>query len=338
MDFNRDCILHAKTWYHDTHFAEGYRLEERKKKKVWRRVLILTEEPEIAQLARQHFCSPLPSDKPVEINSEVPLTKVERASRTFDLLSPGLGIAAWFYAVISPQPNFYFGSFLFFAAVWFHLFALWNHFAWSVRGKIVSGICALLIFATADYMWHVKLTADANAAIERSQEDARKEVHRNLDAHLSLDNDDGKLEDPVFSYENDSNFEIKVAKITLGVNQLYFATFHLEYNQMFIVPIDADKKTVLEAGGGGETVRVLAQYLKHNRVSKSPFLCGDVSIYVDYTLSAQPNVPQSKQFRFVTRPTKGGGTWDKFPTNKPRNCPDTPYAPFALKQHLVPLQ
>ena len=278
---------------------------------MWRRVLILTEEPEIAQLARKHFCSSQPVSSPPSPTAETThKEKKERNSRVLDFFALALAFAGWFYAVLTPEPNFSFGTLLLTCAIGCSLLAVWEYFSWKWKGKISSSLIALSLLISASYGWHIQRVAVAESSVLKSQTIERELVHQLLTATMNYEPGDN-LAESSFIYTNGSAIPIKVNEISILTNKLIFQRGS-RVDHAYLIWRIPQGNTEIDAGGDGQSDPILQRILPQALpIANRLLVCADLKIGVNYSLISQPTIPQSKYFRFATRPGKTGLRWLK---------------------------
>ncbi|HTA25274.1 MAG TPA: hypothetical protein VK763_17215 [Terriglobales bacterium] len=296
-------------------------MDSHQKQKAWRQLLGLTKDPEIAGMAKQMFGAATIPDKPTR----------ERLGRVLEFFSLGFGLGGLLYNVINPEPNFIFGSFLLAATILFFMFALWESTRWRISGKVISAICAILIFVMSDYAWHQKIISGIAVALSKAKEEERKEAFQLLIGEISYDPGDNPLRS-VFTYSNGSSLLIVLDNVVTTPRDLLLgpkdSTIDIQAIS-FIVPLQSK---LLLPGGDGQSDPFLEKLLgasgplgqlTNKRGDKYALDCADLFIDVNYHLDSQPLSQLSKRFRFVARTTKNGVRWRKEGINAPaRFCRD----------------
>ncbi len=287
--------------------AEVY-VDSKQRQKVVAQLVRLTSNPEVSSIARRILCPPSAEENAGEIPKE------EKGGRRLHFVGIALAFASWWYTLVFTEPNFLFGSALLFGAAFFFLLAAWESESMERRGKIISGMVALLLFCATDYGWYHQRLTVSRAAILKSQIDERDKVRRLLTAQMEYDMGDNPIHS-VFAYENGSDSEIVVDQIGAIIKTISFGdkvTFgenHLAVNS---------NKSPLGAEGDGQSYPFLESFFSDGPIKPLdrdgkplPLSCADIVMEIEYHLNSQPAIKQIKQFRFATRPMKYGVKWFK---------------------------
>jgi hypothetical protein len=302
-------------------------MDDRKKKKIWRRVLILTEDPDIAELARQHFCSSKP-EAPQMQRGELQ-TKPERTNRVFDLFALGCAWAGWFYSVVNPEASFFWGSALLLGAIGFLWAALFTFVGWKSRGKVISVLFAIVLFAGVDFAWYRHKLKVASLNVEVAKAAELKEAFQLLTGQIDYDGDDAILS--VFEYSNGSSSKMLIDRMEFIAREISFVkSGTISFDRMHFAKDMHGLR--LEPGGDGLPDQFFAELFSNagiigHRDQKGrelPLSCADITIRISYRLESQSMSEQHKTFRAATKPTRSGLRWVKVNVDAPSNfCADT---------------
>lgn len=265
-------------------------MEERQIQKIWRRVILLTREPEIAELAKQHFGSLPPT--PVE---PVPTLKEDSAWKEVG--------AHWIIATLAGVGVTWDGSYavvvrclcLLGLLVWLSIDV------WKILWKTIIGQKNALLKVIGLQLGLIILVAVAVNSIvahERQKRDEeidakQRDVARNLLIQEDHQDDPDDPFSAAFSLVNNSDARILTNRVTCIVNTITHSNNVNGHNLVFSGPSKEEIfNTPLEPNGSAETFRCPYSILYN--VTTGSITCADIIYHVEYT----DDVPWTKTFPY----------------------------------------
>jgi hypothetical protein len=230
----------------------------------------------------------------------------DRRGRAWSVASLGLSTLAWYYAVITPEPNFFYTSTLLAGTILFGSLTLLELFTLGLRGKISLGLAALLVFGIADfasYQGRRQRIAD-KLVLERAA--ARKDTYRLLSGSMELTEGDDPIRS-VFAYVNGGDTPIVVTNICGLTKSLNLANYNFMPHSSFCMFPEGEQHRIRD-GGDGQVDLLLSRTLN---LGITQIACADITVTIVYSLETQPETKEGKQFRFVSRWSPRGMRWLK---------------------------
>ncbi len=238
----------------------------------------------------------------------------ERDASAFGWIGFAFAVSEWWYQLVTPEPNFWFGSFLLLTAILGFTVATLKYVG-PRKKKIIILISAIALFCACDYWWHIQRKtkeAELKAQTEASQ---RKDTYQFLTSFMSYEQGDDPLRS-TFSYINGGNTDIIVTNVCAHTTDLILGQAAGLQNG-HICMFSEGETHLIHAGGDGQSRPFLSGAIG-GRMS-----CADLTMFIDYNLVNQPGVQQEKQFRFVSRWSANGLRWLREEVNSPkRYCYD----------------
>lgn len=227
--------------------------------------------------------------------------KRERIGRAWSFVALGLSMLAWYYSVITPEPNFLYTSVLLAGFVFFGLLALLELFVLSLRRKVITCLLALLAFGIAErfsYLAQSKRIADKVAAKNAADS---KDTYRHLTGELDYQESDDPMRSE-FAFVNGGDTPIIVTDICAFPRSFHAAEDVVFKTYAFCMYGRGESHRIRD-GGDGQTSPFLEQLLGGVK-----FACADLTVSMKYHLETQSK-EEAKEFRFVSRWYPHGMRW-----------------------------
>jgi hypothetical protein len=169
---------------------------------------------------------------------------------------------------------------------------------------IVGALLAYL--ATSGSTWAMTAYKEAKAPKPVSAESEQNEAWNNLKGETHLP-PSGNPIDSIVTLTNEGKIDVIIDQLRCRHNfAVYEKSMIFEKSTLWFTSKGFPKR--LQSGGDADSAACLSQLYRI-----TPLVCADITFQSDYTIAAQPNVPKSKQFRFVYDKVHG---WYKVPNEE----------------------
>jgi hypothetical protein len=214
-----------------------------------------------------------------------------------------LSFAQWVYQIVSPDPNFLFGSGLLFLTVLFGLLAVLKGFPLSRKGVVIAVVVFAIVFFGIDTSWHHQIAARAAMELAKQQALERKDTVRHLAGEMDYEEGDDPMRSE-FSFVNGGDSPIIVTDVCAFPRTFSAAEDVFIKASAFCMYAKGESHRIRD-GGDGQTSPFLEQLFAGIR-----FACADFTVSMKYHLETQSK-EETKDFRFVSRWYPRGMRWRK---------------------------
>jgi len=228
--------------------------------------------------------------------------KRERNARAFGLLAFGFALGEWWYNVVNPEPNIWVGSLLLAGFIGSLVAAFTEYSEAKGTARIVLVCLGVLLFGGADYyQYHKQRAHQLEQVWEHLSATAEFPTSGNIfDSTFTLINGSGST-----LTEHDLSCTPKLFRFSNGSTWHGGGTGDVN-----------DSKTPLKPGSP-QGDNCLANTIK----TDAEILCADVVFTVKYEIADQPEVKQSKDFRFSASKRMGLVWHPEQAENRGTYCP-----------------
>ena len=165
---------------------------------------------------------------------------------------------------------------------------------WKWRFVLGAATTNLLLIGVMGLMWYW---------LNGKLEDQREDTYKHLDLAIAqIEGTDYPLLSPV-TITNGGAFDIQPTA-RCYFKQLYYES-HLGFENA-ITSVDIPLGTTVLRSG--EALSGICNWDVLVNI-RSAVACADVFFIIDYSLISQPNIPQARGFRFITKKTSNGLRW-----------------------------
>jgi|ERR1017187_540383 hypothetical protein len=226
----------------------------------------------------------------------------DRRGRAWGVLSLGLSMLAWYYAVITPEPNFIYTSVLLGGFVAFISLALMELFMFNQRRTVYLVIVAVMAFGLAEMKSYKDQQHRVEQRVAAELAAQSKDTYRFLTASMDLVEGDDPIRS-VFAYANGGNAPIIVTDICAFTRSLNLANNNFMPHARFCMFPSGEVHRLRDGADGQEN-------LLFGRNIQAQIACADLTVTIQYRLENHP-LAESKDFRFVSRFSARGMKWLK---------------------------